>query len=87
MCKGTLGPVTALTTTNRITVKHLTIGDDTIATAYDVGFKTGTTDPADRTAETLLTFDTDASTSAVKYSIESTDITKTWLDQGMEAVY
>ena len=69
MCKGTLGPVTALTTTNRITVKHLTIGDDTIATAYDVGFKTGTTDPADRTAETLLTFDTDASTSAVNIQL------------------
>lgn len=57
------------------------IATDTIAFGYDVGFKSGGTDPADRSPlETLTTPATDAAASTVKYSIASSDVTKTWND-------
>lgn len=79
VCKGALGPTAAITTSNKVTVKYL-IGADSIAFGYDVGFKSGTTEAADRTIETLTTPATESSTSTVKYSIASTDLTKTWND-------
>lgn len=75
---GTLAPTAALTIANRVLVTYK-VGSEELGKGYDVGFKSATTDPADRSPlETLVAPETDAAASAVKYAIESGDITKTW---------
>lgn len=70
----------AITVSDKIQVNYK-VDTDEIAKGYDVPFKSGsTTEWENRVLDTLTTPATDASTSTIKYSIASADLTKVWND-------